>query len=308
MADLESSEQKQSDEISEDTLLDDNLEEEFEEKENPLSLRQIIVLSLSGLFGLLLFILTLFPIEEIIHYYITKNSQSSNLLIDFKKLNFPILGTKSVDSLYVVTKDNIEIRSEEVQFSLDLPDIYGGNINTQMEIYAFSLETNEVFLSSKSIQGEIHLVQSEREVPTYNGTISLISGGGKLGRIPSFPILGDLSGTAIKSMTLNLKKNGSRITFDKAILDLSIAKIQIKGRMDLTPNFKNSKLELEICPKLSKEFSSERQDISDMLTLMVREGKEPCIPLQGTISSPKLNINMNVPGTEQAPEAPPSIP
>lgn len=308
MADLENIDQKQTDENSEEFLSDENLEEEFEEKENPLSLRQIIVLSISGFFGLVFFILTLFPLEEIIHYYFTKNSQSSNILIDFKKLNFPILGTKSVDSLYVVTKDNIEIRSEEVQFSLDLPEIYKGNINSQMEIYAFSLETNDVFLNSKSIQADINLVQSEREVPTYNGTISLISNGGKIGRIPSFPILGDLSGTTIKSMTLNLKKNGSRITFEKAVLDLSIAKIQLKGRMDLNPNFKNSKLEMEICPKLSKEFSSERQDISDMLTLMVREGKEPCIPLQGTISSPKLNINLNVPGTEQVPEMPPSIP
>jgi hypothetical protein len=308
MADLENSNLKPTDEILEDILPDENLEENFEEKENPLSLRQIIVLSLSGFLGLVFFTLTLFPIEEIIHYYLTKNSQTSNVLIDFKKLNFPILGTKSVDSLYVVTKDNIEIRSEEVQFSLDLSEMYKGNIISQSEIYAFSIETNDVYLSSKSIQADVQLIQSEREVPTYNGTISFTSSGGKLGRIPSFPILGDLSGTSIKSMTLNLKKNGSRITFDKTVLDLSIAKIQIKGRMDLMPNFKNSKLELEICPKLSKEFSSERQDISDMLTLMVREGKEPCIPLQGTISSPKLNINLNVPGTEPSPEMPPSTP
>jgi hypothetical protein len=207
-----------------------------------------------------------------------------------------------------VTKDNIEIKSEEVQFSLDLSEFYNGNILSNSEIYSFSIETDELFITSKSIQSDINLVQSERETPTYNGSISISSGAGKITRISSFPVLGDLSGTSIKSITLNLKKNGSRISFEKAIVDLSIAKIQLKGRLDLSPNFKNSRLDMEICPKLSKEFSSERQDISDMLTLVARDGKEPCIPLQGTISSPLLNINMNLPGSDLQPNTLPVPP
>jgi hypothetical protein len=308
MAEIENSKQLSSEDSPDDILEEDIGEGDFEENDKSLSLKQKILLSLSGCIGLFIFVLSLFPVEDILHYYITKNIQSTGFIVDFKKLNFPILGTKSVDSLYVVTKDNIEIKSEEVQFSLDLSEFYNGNILSNSEIYAFSIETDELFISSKSIQSDINLVQSERETPTYNGSISISSGAGKIVRITSFPVLGDLSGTSIKSITLNLKKNGSRISFEKAFVDLSIAKIQLKGRLDLSPNFRNSRLDMEICPKLSKEFSSERQDISDMLTLVARDGKEPCIPLQGTISSPLLNINMNLPGSESQPNSLPATP
>jgi hypothetical protein len=308
MAELENPKQLSSEDSTEELPEEEIVEEDFEERDKSLSIKQIILLSLSGFIGLFLFIFSLFPIEEILHYYITRNTQNSGFIVDFKKLNFPILGTKSVDSLYVVTKDNIELKSEEVQFSLNLSEFYNGNIVSNSEIYAFSIETDELFLSSKSIQSDINLVQSERETPTFNGSISINSGAGKITRIPSFPVLGDLSGTSIKSITLNMKKNGTRISFEKAIVDLSIAKIQLKGRLDLSPNIKNSRLDMEICPKLSKEFITERQDISDMLTLMAKDGKDPCIPLQGTISSPILNINMNLPGSDQQPNNLPGTP
>ena len=107
-----------------------------------------------------------------------------------------------------------------------------------------------------------------------------------------------------------MKKNGNRITFEKAIFDLSIAKITLKGRLDISPTFKSSRLDMEICPKLSKEFIIERQDLSDTLSLLAKDGKEACIPLQGTLSDPQINININLPGKEESnvlPD-PPKIP
>ncbi len=289
---------------------EDFIEDDSDHYDNSLSYKQITMLFLGGILGLFLFVVLLFPIEEIIRFFITKNTQNSGFIIDFKKLNFPILGTKSVDSLYMVTKDNIEIKSEEIQFDVDIPELYKGNILTQMEALSFVLETDDLLLNAKSLKTDINLILSERENPVLNGGLTISIVGGKIPKIPSFPILGDLSGTSIKSINLNMKKNGNRISFEKAIFDLSIAKITLKGRMDISPIFKASRLDMEICPKLSKEFIIERQDLSDTLSLLAKDGKEACIPLQGTLSDPQINININLPGKEESnvlPD-PPKIP
>ena len=289
---------------------EDFIEDDSDHYDNSLSYKQITMLFLGGILGLFLFVVLLFPIEEIIRFFITKNTQNSGFIIDFKKLNFPILGTKSVDSLYMVTKDNIEIKSEEIQFDVDIPELYKGNILTQMEALSFVLETDDLLLNAKSLKTDINLILSERENPVLNGGLTISIIGGKIPKIPSFPILGDLSGTSIKSINLNMKKNGNRISFEKAIFDLSIAKITLKGRMDISPIFKASRLDMEICPKLSKEFIIERQDLSDTLSLLAKDGKEACIPLQGTLSDPQINININLPGKEETnvlPD-PPKIP
>ena len=289
---------------------EDFIEDDSDHYDNSLSYKQITMLFLGGILGLFLFVVLLFPIEEIIRFFITKNTQNSGFIIDFKKLNFPILGTKSVDSLYMVTKDNIEIKSEEIQFDVDIPELYKGNILTQMEALSFVLETDELLLNAKSLKTDINIILSERENPVLNGGLTISIVGGKIPKIPSFPILGDLSGTSIKSINLNMKKNGNRISFEKAIFDLSIAKITLKGRMDISPIFKASRLDMEICPKLSKEFIIERQDLSDTLSLLAKDGKEACIPLQGTLSDPQINININLPGKEESnvlPD-PPKIP
>ncbi len=289
-----------SDELSEELISrEDFLEDDLDHHDHSLSFKEIIFLLFSGFIGLFLFILLLFPIEEIIRFYITKASQSSGFVLDFKKLNFPILGTKSVDSLYMVTRDNIEIKSEEVQFDVDIPELYKGNIITESEAFSFVVETDDFILNAKNLKTDINLILSERENPVLNGSVNLSILGGKIPKIPSFPVLGDLSGTKIKSINLNMKKNGNRITFEKAIFDLSIAKITLKGRLDISPTFKASRLDMEICPKLSKEFIIERQDLSDTLSLLAKDGKEACIPLQGTLSDPQLNINLNLPGKEE---------
>lgn len=299
------------DEIIDDTLLkNDFIEDDSDLNDNSLSYKQITILIIGGILALFMFVVLLFPIEEIIRFYITKSTQNSGFILDFKKLNFPILGTKSVDSLYMVTKDNIEIKSEEVQFDVDVPELYKGNVITQMEAFSFVLETDDLLLNAKSFKTDVNLILSERENPVLNGGLTISIAGGKIPKIPSFPILGDLSGTNIKSINLNMKKNGNRITFERAVFDLSIAKITLKGRLDLSPIFKASRMDMEICPKLSKEFIIERQDLSDTLSLLAKDGKEACIPLQGTLSDPQINININIPGKEESnvlPD-PPKIP
>ena len=274
---------------------------DIEEVENPLTLKHIISLVGAGIAGLLLFVLFLFPIEEIIRFVIGKSTQNSGYVVDFKKLNFPIFSEKSIDSLYFLTRDNIEIKAEEIHFTVDVPELYNGNIFSHIESFSSSLETDEFQINSKSLILDMNLIQSERENPVLNGGINISIGGGKIQKIPSFPVLGDLSGSLIKSIAFMLKKNGNRISIEKGLLDLSIAKITLRGRLDLSPSFKNSRMDMEICPKLSKEFATERQDLADMLTLLSKDGKEACIPLQGTFAEPKLIINMSLPGSENPP-------
>ncbi|HNF15094.1 MAG TPA: hypothetical protein PK453_15615, partial [Leptospiraceae bacterium] len=62
-----------------------------------------------------------------------------------------------------------------------------------------------------------------------------------------------------------------------------------KGSINLSPVFKNSQLNLEVCPELDKKYAAERSDIANGLELL-KKGPEGCFPLQGTISDPKVNI------------------
>lgn len=283
-------------------------ESEFEEEDSGLSYKQIISLSILGFIGLFLFVTLLFPIEEILRYLITKNTQNSNFTVDFKKMNFPIFGTKTIDSLYIITKDNVEIKSEEIQFTVDIPELYKGNIISHLEFFSSAIDTESVTISARTMSLDLNLLQSERENTPMNGSILLSIGGGKLVKLPPFPVLDDLSNTSIKSISLIIKKNGNRLSIEKGTFDLSIGKISIKGRIDLSPLIRNSRMDLELCPKLSKEFSTERQDLADTLTLLAKDGKEVCIPMTGTFSDPKINLNISSPGIENPPNSTPEVP
>ncbi|MBK8394683.1 MAG: hypothetical protein IPL26_05485 [Leptospiraceae bacterium] len=53
---------------------------------------------------------------------------------------------------------------------------------------------------------------------------------------------------------------------------------------------KASKLDLKLCPKLTETYSAEREDIASSLQLLTKDMPDGCIPVQGTLGDPKLNM------------------
>jgi hypothetical protein len=269
-------------------------EEDFEETGGSvLSLKQKIFLIGICFFSILSFVIFLFPVEEIARYGISKFSESSGIVVDFKNLKLPLLGNKTVDSFYFQTKDGMEIKSEEIILNVGLLKLYQeAEFKGEIEFSTFEIDSSKFTIKAGTLNIISNLTNLDKELASISGTVGIHGGNGMLVRLPELPIIGNLSGTPIKMLDLDIQKNGPRVEFKKASINLSIARIKIKGKLELSPVFNASRLDIEVCPELSKEFATEREDLANML-ISLKKGDETCIPVSGTISDPKVNINFN---------------
>ncbi len=273
------------------------LEEDFEEsEESKLTTKQILLLILLGFFSFFLFVFLLFPVEEIIRSYSIKYAAEAGINLDFKSLNFPLLFRKQIDGLYILTKGNTEIQAEEVDFDISLLALTKNQILADLETTSFQLDTGDVILKIKKFNLNTNISNYEKGI-NFTGAVELQTGSGQILKLPNFPFLGDLSGTGIKSVSLELKKVAQTINIEKGIFNLSIAKITVKGKMEMGTSFMNSSLNLEICPKLTPEFSAEREDLANTLAAISKDG-EACIPIRGTVSQPQADLSKLMGGSQ----------
>jgi hypothetical protein len=281
----------------EEDLYDSELEEDQED--NKLSTKQIVFLVLFGFFSFLIFLIWIFPVEDIVRSYTVKYAAESGMKLDFKNLDFSLITKKKIDSLYILTKGNSEIKSEEVEFDLSLTSLNKNQILGDIDATSFFFDTGEVEVKLRKLIVNANINNYDKGL-NATGSLDLQTSSGQIQKLPNFPFLGDLSGTAIKSISLSLKKSGQSIVIEKGNINLSIAQIAIRGKIDvMSSSFMNSSLNIEICPKLTPEFSAEREDLANTMAVLSRDG-QPCIPIKGTIAQPmpdlsKLNMGSSLP-------------
>lgn len=244
------------------------------------------------LFSLLSFIIILFPIEEILRSILVARTEKSGIHIGFKKINFPYFGLKTIDSLYVLTKDNIEFKAEEVNFTINPYQIWNrAQVISTIESFSNNLEMCNMVMNARSLNLDINLTNTDRENLVLNGSIGIHLTGGNITRLPEILSFLGVSEIKVKMIQMNLKITGNKILIEKGNFDISIAKIMLKGRIDISPVFNNSLMELEVCPKLSKEYAVDREDLQNMLLLYSKTG-DPCFPIKGTIGNPRVDLNL----------------
>lgn len=277
-----------------------------EETSGELSWKQKLILINSGIIGFILFILILFPYEELIKTYVSKFALENNFVLEFKKLNLSFFSTKTIDHLLYQNKDNIEVRAESIDIDTSLMDLLKRNFKGNIKISSLNLETNDYAIKIGSLNIEdSNLHGFDRDLPNIIGSINLQIFDGKILRSPVIPMIDSLQGVTIKSILLSIKKslNSNRLNIEKGIFTLSIAKITVSGYIELSPaSIKASTLDLTICPKLTEKYSAEREDIASSLQLLIKDAPGGCLPLKGTIGDPKFNI----PGMQQ-PSTTPSV-
>jgi type II secretion system protein N len=260
--------------------------------ESNYSLPQLFTIIISGFIFFLIFVVFLFPVEELLKNFIINTSEKNNTVIDMKKINLPYFGSKSIDNLYISTADNLEFKSEEINFTFNIFNfINKSQIISSIESLSNSLDSNYLALTAKNIQLDINLTNIGRENLLLNGKIQVLINGGVITRVPEIMSNLGFNEIKVKSVQVELKKNNNVVQFEKFFLDLNIAKVLIRGKIELNQNFQNSKLDIEFCPKLSKEFEAERPDLSDLMTLYSQGKSEVCFPVKGTIAFPKVDIN-----------------
>ena len=295
--------------IIESEEVDEVLEEDFEEEEytsSELSWRQITILIGAGIFAFLLSIVFLFPYEELTRTFVTKNAQEKGYVLEFRKLNLSLFSTKSVDHLIYQTKDNLEVRAESIEIDTSIWDLIKRNFKGNIKITSLNLELSEFALKANSVNvDDSSLIGFDRELVNMNGAFNLQIFDGAILRSPAIPMIDTLQGVTIKRILLNLKKtlNSNRLTIEKGVFTLSIAKITISGYIELAASFRDSRIDLKLCPKLTEKYSAEREDIASSLQLITKDLPDGCIPVTGTIGAPKVNM----PGIQQPPPTSPSV-
>jgi hypothetical protein len=284
-------------------LTDDEFFEEFEEEN--LTLKQKLLLIVSGVISFLLFVIFLFPFEDILRTYLLKKFDESGFTVDFKKMSLPFWGNKQIDSLYFLTPDNLEIKSEEIETDISIYQLYKNNLYGKVDAISFTLDTIDLILNMRKVSLDLHLSNIEKGFMATSGTINIQITDGKISRLPEFPMIGNLSGTKIKSIQLDIKKIGNKFQIEKGMFNLSIAKITLKGKLDYSGSLKTSPIEIEICPKLTPTFATEREDLDNTLK-MIGKGSDPCIPIKGTLAQPQVppDILTGGMGINKAPENP----
>ncbi|HMV43948.1 MAG TPA: hypothetical protein PK079_20095 [Leptospiraceae bacterium] len=304
--DLEETSTKK-DEVEEiEETVEDDLGFEEESTSGELSWKQKLILINSGIIGFILFIVLLFPYEELVKTYISKFALENNFVLEFRKLNLSFFSTKTIDHLLYQNKDNLEVRAESIDIDTSLIDLIKRNFKGNIKVSSLNLETNDYAIKIGSLNIEdSSLTGFDRDLPNIIGSINLQVFDGKILRSPVIPMIDSLQGVTIKNILLNIKKslNSNRLNIEKGVFTLSIAKITISGYIELSPvAIKASTLNLKICPKLSEKYSAEREDIASSLQLIIKDSPDGCLPLQGTIGDPKFNI----PGMQQ-PSTTPSV-
>ena len=303
-------EEKTTEELEEDVeeISEEELEYEDEDSESSgeLSWKQKLILINSGIVAFLFFIILLFPYEELARTFISKFAQENNFVLEFKKLNLSLFSNKSVDNLVYQNKENMEIRAETIEVDTSIWDLAKKNFKGNVKITSLNLELTDYAIKASSVNLEdSSIIGFDRDTLNMNGNINLQVFNGTILRSPIIPMIDTLQGVTIKSILLSLKKtlNSNRVTIEKGVITLSIAKITLSGYIELAAAIKTSRIDLKVCPKLTEKYSAEREDIASSLQLLTKDMPDGCIPIQGTIGDPKVNM----PGIQQPPSTSPPV-
>ncbi len=289
--------------ISEDEeVLESLLEEEgdsasdFEEveEESRLNSKKIISLIGLGIFSFIVFLLFTFPLDEMVRSLLGDISRDSGLVVEAKEIHFPFFGRKSFDSFSVQFSNGNLIKAEELSVSVSMIGLLNQRIDGDAEIGFFKYEGSDTSLQIKSISFPLRIASIDDKITKWNGEGEIELSGGKFFESMEIPMLGSLKGYEIRKGSIQFKIRSGKVLIEKGLLDSSIAKIQFQGVIRLSDVITLSQLDLKLCATLNEKFALERQDIAGLATLLPQENGRICVPIRGSISSPKVDIpNLN---------------
>ncbi|WP_411822686.1 type II secretion system protein GspN [Leptospira sp. 'Mane'] len=289
-------------ELSEDELIQESLLEngesdevqEGEEDNKQLNSTKILMLVGLGIFSFVLFFFFTFPLDEIVRSVLADSSKETGIVLEAKEIHFPFFGRKSFDSFVAQFTSGSIVKAEELSFSLSLFGLLSNRVDGDAEIGFLKYEGGEWSVQAKSVSFPIKISAIDDKITRWNGEGEILLTGGKFFESMEIPLLGSLKGQEIKRASFQFKIRSGKVMIEKGLIDSSIAKIQFQGVVRLSDSFALSQLEIKVCANLNDKFAQERQDIAGLATLLPQENGKICIPIRGSISSPKVDIpNLN---------------
>ncbi len=283
-----------SEETKEEVLETEELEttEHHEEDDHKkLNLKDIISLVIIGLFSTILFFILLFPLEEVIRSFTLDKTRKAGIILDFKNLNFPIFGRKSMDNFLFQNSSGLVFKSEEVEFQISIFSLLLNKLDLEQDFLSSSLETRFANWNPKS--SNLNLTLENFDKPSkWNGDIVFLSSGGKITDLHDIPMLSDLRDIKLNKFSLFLKFKYGKGSIDKGTIDSSVLKGSLSGSIKLMDSIAQSPVDLKFCFNFTDSFSMERPDIAGYAAILPKEGNKSCLPIIGTLGNLRIGVQL----------------
>lgn len=286
---MNDSKSKEEDYNEDPELLEENEweDEEIIEEEKPLTRSKLFLLIGLGAGLFLIFLVLLFPFEEVVKSYLTSFSKKSGVIVEFKDISFPIFGRKRVDSLAIQPGSDLLLKSEEMIIDVGILELINMRYDGEIGLSGFKYEGGETVFNIKSILFAGKLSGLDDRISKLTGDMTITLRGGEISSLPSIPFVGEVNGIKILKGQFRMKFRSGRMQIDMGNLNTSWLRIFITGNIRLMDNIGFSGLDLEICTVAQDKFAQERPDLAGMLVLLPQKNGRACIPIKGTFRSPK---------------------
>ncbi|TGL36337.1 type II secretion system protein GspN [Leptospira koniambonensis] len=296
-------------EIEEEDELISNEEEEFltmeleelppdglEEEDTPrFSLKQKLILIGSGLSSFLLFLILLFPYENIVRQLMNSSSGQPSSIF-FNELSVSVLlGKVSVESMEIMGQ-SFKIRSKNAHIKAGLFSLLRKKVNGDFEIEDLEIDyDNQTLGTIGELEGHLQLDSLVVPASRFGGAFSLKMPEGKFGsfpNLPDFPFIGKIENFFINKILITSRIDQGMVEFEEFVIDTSVARLDLHGNIRLSDSFPNSQLNLKVCFELERNFASaaENQIIVGSLDLLEKGGNGKCIPITGSFQRPEFKI------------------
>jgi hypothetical protein len=275
-----------------------------EEEEKPLTRSKIFTLVGIGSFLFFVFLIILFPLDEVIKSYLLSFSKKSGIIIEFKDIHFPIFGAKRIDSLAIQPSSNALIKSEELILDLKTTELLQYRFDGELQLMGLKYEGTDLGFLIKSIIVSGKLSGLDDRLSRYTGDITIGIRGGKISNLPNLPLIGELNKDIdILQGQFKLKFRTGKVNIEVGNLNTSWLRLSLAGSIRLNDNIDFSGLDLKVCAVAQEKFASERPDLAGMLVLLPQENGKACLPIQGTFRTPAVDTSalMGVPGGSTMP-------
>ncbi|MCZ8345396.1 MAG: type II secretion system protein GspN [Leptospiraceae bacterium] len=272
--------------------LNDELENDFtDEEEIPLTTQKILTLVGIGIGFFVLFVILLFPLEEVIKSSIIDFTKSRNISFEFKDIKFPILGQKRIDSFVFSPTNETILKSEETLIDLKMLDLIQNKVDGEVSFSSFSIDSGQTSILFKNLNLAGRLSGFEERISKTTGDMNIMIRSGKIISLPDIPLVGEAKDIQIIKGSFILKFRSGKILIERGSFDTSWFKFNFSGTIRLSDIVSMSALDLKICATSQEKFANERPDLAGMLAILPQENGKSCIPIKGTIKNPEFNLD-----------------
>ncbi|TGL55106.1 type II secretion system protein GspN [Leptospira kemamanensis] len=282
--------------IQESLLEDDSekFEEDNDEEHAKVNRKQVLTLVAISIVSFILFTIFIFPLNEIVRSVLIKTGKETGIFMDAKEIHFPMIGRKSFDSFVMSFPSGTSLKAEEVSLGISLFGLIQSRLEGDVNIGYFSYEGSDLSIGIQTLDLPIRLSPLDEKITKWNGEGEITVSGAKIKESMDIPFLGSLKGTEIKRANLLFKIRSGKLLIERGNLDSNLAKFQFQGVVRLSDTISFSQLDLKVCFSFTEKFAQERQDLVGMVALLPQEAGKTCIPVRGTLSSPKVDLpNLN---------------